>query len=135
MHKTCRALTASKGGLTLALLLILVGCGSGVDSQTTSGAPTVAEVGILADVAVPDDYRSILPGKNGLELSTTMSVADLTSFFEDEMPGKGWSLSAPVVPKIDSAVMYFEQGDRQATVHIRRPPGRDETLVQVILAS
>ena len=114
MQKTCRALTTSKGGLTLALSLVLVACGSGADNQTTSAGPTVAPAGIFADVDVPDDHRSLLPGKNGLELSTTMSVDDLTTFFEDEMPGKGWRLKATRRP---------EDGLSGDVLRARRPAG------------
>jgi len=134
LGQTRRAVNTSSVGLTLAFSLLLAACGSSADRSETTPGSTIPQTGILADIVVPDTHNSILPGANGVELSTPMSVEDLTTFFEGQMPSKGWALAAPVTPKSNSAVMYFEQGDRKATVHIRRPPGRDATLVQVILS-
>lgn len=134
IRQTHRAVTTSSVGLTLAVSLLLAACGSSADSSATTTGSTIPRTGILADIVVPDTHNSLLPGANGVELSTPMSVADVTTFFEGQMPSKGWTLAAPVTPKANSAVIYFEQGDRKATVHIRRPPGRDATLVQVILS-
>jgi len=136
VRETDRSVQLSSRGLALALSLILAGCGGGAggDSQTTTTASAAPQTAALADIVVPDTHSSLLPGANGVELSTSMSVADLAMFFEDQMPSKGWMLATPVVPKPSSAVMYFEQDGRKATVHIRRPPGRDATLVPVILS-
>lgn len=121
-------------GVTLAFSLALAGCGPRSGSQQDTVPSASPQTGVLADIVVPDTHSSLLPGANGVELSTSMSVTDVTTFFEDHMPSKGWTLATPVVPKPDSAVIYFEQGTRSATVHIRRPPGREATLVQVILS-
>lgn len=121
-------------GFTLAFSLVLAGCGPGAGSQQDTIPSASPQTGVLADIVVPDTHSSLLPGANGVELSTSMSVTDVTAFFEDHMPSKGWRLATPVVPKPGSAVIYFEQGARSATVHIRRPPGREATLVQVILS-
>ena len=135
IRQTRRVAKASGRALTLVFSLILAACGAGADSQTTTDASVsvVPQTGVLAEIVVPDQHNSLLPGANGVEISTSMSVTDLTAFFEDQMPSKGWALASPVVPKPNSAVMYFERVGRSATVHIRRPPGVDATLVQVIL--
>ena len=125
---------ASRVVLTLAFSLALTACGSSADSQATTTGSATLPTGVLADIVVPDTNSSLLLGANGVELSTPLSVGDVTTFFEGQMPSKGWTLAAPVAPKPHSAVIYFEQGDRKATVHIRRPPGRDATLVQVTLS-
>ena len=132
-RQTRRVAKASGRALTLVFSLILAACGAGADSQTTTDGSAVPQTGVLAEIVVPDQHNSLLPGANGVEISTSMSVTDLTAFFEDQMPSKGWALASPVVPKPNSAVMYFERVGRSATVHIRRPPGVDTTLVQVIL--
>ena len=133
IRQTRRVANTSGRALTLVFSLILAACGAGADSQTTTVASAVPQTGVLAEIVVPDQHNSLLPGANGVEISTSMSVTDLTAFFEDQMPSKGWALASPVVPKPNSAVMYFERVGRSATVHIRRPPGVDATLVQVIL--
>ena len=130
MHTSSLGLTLP---LTLIVSLSLAGCGAGADCQTTGTESVASQPGILADIVVPEERNSLLPGANGVEISTSMSVADLAAFFEAQMPSKGWTLSLPVTPKPSSAVLYFEQAEKKATVHIRRPPGRDATLVQVIL--
>ena len=129
-----RVVQTSTVAFTLAFSLTLAGCGGGPGSQQDTAPSASSQTGVLANIVVPDTHSSLLPGANGVELSTSMSVTDVTTFFEDNMPSKGWMLAAPVVPKPNSAVIYFEQGARNATVHIRRPPGRDATLVQVILS-
>ena len=134
MRQTRRDVNTSRVRLTLAFSLILAGCGPSADNPATTIGLAGPQTGVLADIVVPDRHSSLLPGANGVELSTSMSVADLTTFFADQMPSKGWMLVAPVVPKPSSAVIYFEQGGRKATVHIRRPSGQDATLVQVILS-
>lgn len=130
--RTRRTITCSGLGLALTCLT-LAACGSPDETAPVAAGMAAPQSDVLEDVVVPDTHDFFLAGANGVELSTPLSVADVAAFYEDHMPSKGWTLAVPVTPGRDSAVMYFEQKDRKATVHIRRPPGRDATLVQVLL--
>ena len=88
-RQTRRVANASGRAFTLVFSLILAACGAGLDSQTTTVASAVPQTGVLAEIVVPDQHNSLLPGVNGVEISTSMSVTDLTAFFEDQMPSKG----------------------------------------------
>jgi len=123
----------SVGGVTMVVIAIQAG-GTAQPPAPEPTAPTGGEAG-QPDIPVMADATGLTTALSGDETAITYNSAsamdDIITFYETEMPLRGWSYDDSSIVSGVSAVLYFTQGDAEATVTLTSMAGATVVVIAV----
>ena len=120
-----------------------------MDSIATNLPSEIDEIlgdfeGIFDDVNgaenIPDDIP-IIDGEKGelfssekvVSYHTPLNLDTVLSFYQDQMVVNGWETKEGNVITADAALLYFEKGNREATITLSHSAGENRTIVMIII--
>lgn len=87
----------------------------------------------LVDAPILPDAANVSNAPGRLEYQTSSSIADAAAFYQQQIPGKGWTLNGDPAVTDKSAFLNYQQKNRNMLIFISVQDGK--TIVTITMAS
>ena len=119
---------SARMAIAILAVLLIAGCGSRTNLPQSQSDAQVANIQLVTDIPIPpnatmDNDRSLILSDRDhwtgrVVMRFWQSTAELTAFYQAQMPGFGWEPVMSVTS--ESSVLSYIRSDRAATVVIEK---------------
>ena len=102
-----------------------------VNKEVTITLPEDCPPG-LVDAPLLTDAANVTKSPGRLEYQTSSSIADAAAFYQQQIPGKGWTLNGDPAVTDKSAFLNYQQGNQNMIIFVSTKDSK--TIVTIIVS-